>query len=319
MKPVIIIDPNNVGNCLPAIKALSSLKDKASYHEIRDLRHPLGVYNLSLSRICDKVKKCADKLEKYWVGTSKDQAIKDEIIDYLELSLYAAAEHNDDIETVAKTFFKNDFSASKDKSLRSLKKNLKPLRDEISNYTNTIKHNHGRIRLFETDFHHDGAAICLLGFFVEGYKNGQAAPHHILHSNGKKIISITSILWEILTYISLSSIELSNFLESMDAVNQNNDIIPCVKIFRDTAIKLTRLPLYTFDEDHPFNKTKWVIEMNEEMVNDSNSGIYGSIQNKWSKSEDHKFDGWRLGYAGDGVTKSFHIALPERMNITYWE
>ncbi len=319
MKPEIKIDPEDTGNCLPAIKALASLKAMASYHEIRDLRHPLGVYNLSLSRICDKVKKCADKLEQHWIDTPKDQAIKDEIIDYLELSLYAAAEHNDDIETVAKTFFKNNFSASKDKSLRSLKRNLKPLRDEISNYTNTIKHNHGRIRLFETDFHHDGATIFLLGFFVEGYKNGQAAPHHILHSNGKKIISITSILWEILTYISLSSIELSNYLESIDAVNQNNDIIPCTKIFRDTAIKLTRLPLYTFDEDHPFKSTKWNIEMDEEMIKDSNSGIYGSIQKKWSKSEDGKFDGWQLGYAGDGATRSFHVAVPNKMSITHWE
>lgn len=173
------IGPTETSHSLRAIDFLSSLTEKASYHRERDIRHPLGVYCLSISRICEKVIKCADRLDKYWVHDSQDEDLRSEIIDYLELALYAAAEHTDDIKTVAHTFFKTEVEAKEDRDVRMLLNSVKPLRKEIAAFTNAIKHSHGRIRLFDTDFNHDGRVLTLLGFFIEGFKDGQASPNPI--------------------------------------------------------------------------------------------------------------------------------------------
>ncbi|MFG1228584.1 hypothetical protein [Xanthobacter wiegelii] len=195
-KPVIEISPRGGGSPLPALNILSSLKNGASYHEQRDCRHPLGIYNISVARICDKVAKCADKLEAYWqVSGSPDSvdnldATQGEMIDYLELAMYAAAEHVDDLEEIAKTFYNSDREAASSADVRLFKKAIKPLRDEISNFANTIKHAHGRLRLYQTDFYQDVSGIRVLGFFVEGWADGGIAPHRVLHSGGKTVLSL---------------------------------------------------------------------------------------------------------------------------------
>jgi hypothetical protein len=319
-KPEIRIDPFDGGSPLPAQSHLSALKESSSYHTTKDCRHPLGIYNISIVRICEKVSKCADRLELFWRNQPNNHADIDEIIDYLELSLYSAAEHTDDIKEIANSFFKNKEEALKNRNLRLLNEAIKPLRDEIASFTNTIKHNHGRIRLFETTFEHDAQdPLKLLGFFIEGFKDGASSPNPILHSNGKNIISITSFLWGILTFLALSSLELSKFLQRIKAIDESKEATNDLKIFYDTVVKLTRLPLYTFDEDHPFSRAKWDIIMNEEMSQKSDSGIYGSIRNKWIKSEAGVFKDYQLRYAGDGVTKSFNLALPKKMATSHWE
>lgn len=319
-KPEISLGPEDEGHPLTAKVFLASLKENASFHQIRDCRHPLGVYGLSVGRICEKVSKCADKLESYWTESLLTQDIvREEIIDYFELALYAAAEHVDDVERIAYTFFKTDREAAKDRNVRLLNTAIKPLRDEIASFTNTIKHSHGRIRLFETKFKHDGREITLIGFFIEGFKDGKACPSPILHGGDKVILSITSFLWSVLTFVALVSVELSKFLQRLDAVNENLNKTIDAKIFRDASLKLTRLPLYTFDEDHPFLRVKWIITMDDAMLAKTESVIYGSIRNKWSKAEEGKFDGWQLRYAGDDITRSFHLALPKKMAIQHWE
>lgn len=319
IKPQINLGPEDTCHPLVANISLFALRDNASYHELRDCRHPLGVYGLSIVRICEKVSKCADKLEHYWTIDPHAKKLREEVVDYLELALYAAAEHVDDIERIAYTFFKTDREAQKDRNVRILHTAMKPLRDEISSFTNAIKHNHGRIRLFDTNFNHDGCVITLLGFFIEGFKDGAASPNPILHGSGKTIVSVTSFLWSILTFIAQSSEELSRFLHRIGVVNESEKR-PCeAKSFIDASLKLTRLPLYTFDEEHPFSRVKWVIGMDDTMYIKVKSMIYGSILRPWSKSEDGTFNGWRLDYAGDNVTKSFKIALPRKMGIQHWE
>ena len=319
-KPEIRIDPFDGSSPLPAQSRLSALKESSSYHTTKDCRHPLGIYNISIVRICEKVSKCADRLELFWRNEPNNHADMDEIIDYLELSLYSAAEHTDDIKEIANSFFKNKEEARKNRNFRLLNEAIKPLRDEIANFTNTIKHNHGRIRIFQTTFVHDNQfTLKLLGFFIEGFKNGGVSPNPILHSNGKNIISITSFLWGILTFVALSSLELSKFLQGIKAIDESKEATNDHKIFYDTVVKLTRLPLYTFDEDHPFLQTRWNIIMNEEMHQESNSGIYGSIRNEWLKSGNGEFKDSQLLFSGDGITKSFHLIFPERMNTSHWE
>lgn len=324
-KPVIEISPDGGGSPLPALNALSSLNNGASYHEQRDCRHPLGVYNISVGRICDKVTKCADKLEVYWQlsgsldSTDNLAATQGEIIDYLELTMYAAAEHVDDLEEIAKTFYKSNREAASSADVRILKKSIKHLRDEISNFANTIKHAHGRLRLYETEFHHGGNTLRVLGFFIEGWVDGGVAPHRVLHSGGKTVLSVTSFLWNVLTYVGEMSMALAEFLAKIDAYDP--DIVEAhdTPNFRKTAIKLARLPLYSFDDDHPFDRVKWVLSLDDELTGETDSGIYGSLLTRWSKSSDGKFGGFRLLYAGDGTTRTFKIANPTKLGLKHWE
>jgi len=324
-KPVIEISADGGGSPLPALNILSSLKNGVTYHERRDCRHPLGIYNISIARICDKVAKCADKLEAYWQisgsldSTDNLDATHGEIIDYLELTMYAAAEHVDDLDEIAKTFFNSDREAASSADVRMLKKAIKPLRDEISNFVNTIKHAHGRLRLYETDFNHDGNALRVLGFFIEGWVDGGVAPHRVLHSGGKTVLSVTSFLWNVLTYVGEMSVALAEFLTRMNACDPEIVEARDTSIFRKTAIKLARLPLYSFDDDHPFDRVKWVLSLDDELTGEANSGIYGSLLARWSKSSDGKFGGFRLLYAGDGTTRTFKIANPTKLGLKHWE
>lgn len=321
-KSVIEISPDGTGSPLPALNILSSLKNGVAYHEQRDCRHPLGIYNISASRICDKVAKCADKLEAYWQASSSMNtldAAQGEIIDYLELTMYAAAEHVDDLEEIAKTFFKSDREAASSADVRMLKKAMKPLRDEVANFANTIKHAHGRLRLYEADFYHGGHTVRVLGFFIEGWVNGSVAPHRILHSNGKAVLSVTSFLWNVLTYVGEMSVALAEFLTRINACDPETTGAHDISVFRTTAIKLARLPLYSLDDDHPFDRVKWVLSLDSELTNKANSGIYGSLLTRWSKSGEGKFGGSRLCYAGDGITRNFKIVDPTKLALKHWD
>ncbi len=87
---------------LEALTILHGLDPNSGFHNSMNLRRPLGIYNISINRICNKIIKCCNKLEDYFKTSNKIRvlneadALEQEIIDYLELSLYAAAEHVDD-------------------------------------------------------------------------------------------------------------------------------------------------------------------------------------------------------------------------------
>ena len=88
-KPEIIV---NLGfPPAPALRAAASLHqlhDNASHHEALDLRHPLGIFNVSTSRILKKLLACCKNLEAYHhaAPTTKQLAscssLADAVIDY---------------------------------------------------------------------------------------------------------------------------------------------------------------------------------------------------------------------------------------------
>ncbi|MFG1228583.1 hypothetical protein [Xanthobacter wiegelii] len=115
------------------------------------------------------------------------------------------------------------------------------------------------------------------------------------------------------------SAALAEFLTRINACHLEIADVRDTSIFRNTAIKLARLPLYSFDDDHPFDRVKWVLSLDDELTAQANSGIYGSLLTRWSKSSDGKFGGFRLLYAGDGTTRTFKIANPTKLGLKHWE
>ena len=95
-KPEVRIDIDANGtSCLPALSALTDLRPERSFH---DSRHPLGIYNVSLNRIFDKIRKCCEKLESYWSASESVSELRKhhtplrrEVIDYLARKMHERA------------------------------------------------------------------------------------------------------------------------------------------------------------------------------------------------------------------------------------
>lgn len=302
---------------LPAQRLLAGIDEARCFHRRLSVRHPFGIYNLSVARICRNLTKLSDLLSAFWSTLPINKPSDDDIIDRLELCLYSAAEHVDDIELIAKTFFIKDQIFAKSPNVRKLKSEIKPLRDDISKIVNTIKHVHGRIRLLEFSFSHSNKNINLIGFFVEGYKDGVLGPHPILHSQGSQAISITAMMWRIISYVGEISNVLSRFIVSIEA-GKEKDITDKQNPFQGCIHALTLLPAYSIDDDYPLELNHWTIKTSFD-GKPPHGTIYGSMYEPWDESDEWSIGQFKLGYRGDGITNSFKIVNIANLKIQRWK
>lgn len=324
MKPEFNIDISEGGkSALEALQILSVLDPNEGYHISNDLRPPLGIYNTSLSRVCNKVTKCCNTLETYFKSSKKvdalrrEDVLREEVIDYLELALYAAAEHVDDVTLIAKGFYSDNKKYKTSKPAKRLEKSIKEHKSLISASINAIKHHQARIRLFSLEIQHGDNPLCLHGYFIEGVQDGVVGPNKIFHDNQRQVFSITSLMWEILCFVLNASRQLKIFLEAVTSYKLNesgtND-----GGFVKAIISAARLPLYSFDETHPFTNTRVFISSSDGKNNALDSGIYGSITNRWTSSKEMAFFSNSCSYVGDGVSKSFRMVKPMAVKLQHW-
>jgi hypothetical protein len=325
MKPEFRIDISEGAiSPLEALHVLSVLDPKEGFHISKNLRPPLGIYNISISRVCDKLIKFCDRLEKYFKTSKKIDVLRvmddlrQEVIDYLELSLYAAEEHVDDISLIAKGFFDDNKKYKKSKIVSQLEGSIKKHKSLISSSINAIKHHQARIRIFSMQIQHASIDHCLHGYFIEGVHDGVVGPNKIFHDNSRQVISVTSLIWEIICFILNSSRQLSKFLKNVRAVSTSENQTKN-NIFSKAIIAAARLPIYSFDEKHPFSETRIILNADEHGHKLLDSKIYGSITHRWLKSNDMMFLGDTASYEGDGVTKSFQLVKPKTLGLQHWD
>jgi hypothetical protein len=326
-KPEVRIDIDAEGTpCLAALSNLTHLRPEASFHEVIDSRHPLGIYNVSINRLSDKVRKCCEKLEAYWKAStsltdlqSHHVPLRREVIDYLELSVYAAAEHVDDAKAVARCFFRTEQAFAKSPATRRLKTDLKVARDRISAFANLIKHRQSRIRIFTVEFVHNSVPLCLHALFAEEFSQGAVRPSPLLHADRQQLISVTGFLWDIVLFQIAASSALARFLHTMSAVKDYSDTAVPSSQMADTILALARLPLYSFDEIHPFARTRVVLGVAAALSPRLNSGLYGTFAWRWTKSTDGRIGQFAGEYEGDGATRTFKIVMPQNLNLQHWD
>jgi hypothetical protein len=324
-KPRVRVDVSSgAATVLGAQSLLSHLKPGASLNEKLDRRHPLGIYNVSVSRICSKLRKCCERAEAYWkaghdiASLQGYKDLREEFLDYFELSIYAAAEHVDDVEAIASSFFADQGQFAKSPEARVFKKQLKESRDRISAIANAIKHNQSRLRLFSQEFVHDQRPMCLHGFFVEGYSNGVIGPSPIIHGSGERVVSVTAFMWTIVVFLASVSRALTALLHSISAVPQTDTPPVIDSQFALAIVSVARLPLYSFDDRHPFLSTTLVIDADEDARSRLDSGLYGSIVHRWTQSKLHEFRRNMLQYEGDGASRSFQTMVPTQVALQHW-
>lgn len=308
---------------LAAHPLLSIIDETCCFHTERSLRLPLGIYNISVSRVCEKLTAFCTRLEKYICsshsikGNDGENELQRELVDYIELAIYAAAEHVDDLEAIASGFFKDKKSFGKDASARILMTDVKRFKAFISASANAIKHQQARIRIYSLEFSHVEINSILHGYFIEGVEDGAVGPSIVFHKT-QRVFSITTLAWEILLFLLRCSESLHRFLLSVakfihGPASQTSNMVS------KAVTSAARLPLFTFDEEHPFSKATFVLTSDGSVDEELDSNLYGSFSRRWSLSEEVRFGSSNAGFVGDGTTRSFTFPLPSRVNLQHWQ
>jgi hypothetical protein len=308
---------------LEAHLPLTLLTDERCRHHEIGLRAPLGIYNISISRICDKVVRLCQRMENYFIVSDTLQPLQhnddlmQELVDYIELALYAAAEHVDDVESIATGFFKDTKVRDKIRAYRTLQTQLKQHKKLLSAAANAIKHQQSRIRIFSMEFRHEATAGCLHGYFIEGVDAGVVCPSPIFHKK-QDVFSITTLAWEILVFLLNCSRDLALFIQSEGKQFVGPAYVKC-EIFQKAVIAAARLPLYAFGEEHPFSRVTLSIFSSDGNTGTLDSTLYGSLKRPWTKSSNAEFGSFTSRFVGDGKTKSFRYAQPKSVALHHWQ
>lgn len=323
-KPVFVVDISaDSQSSLEAHATLSLIKGSSGFHIQNGFRLPLGIYNVSVSRASDKVKRLCGFLEGY-IQASKgldhltDQnALMQETIDYIELALYASAEHVNDVYSIAAGFFPTKAKANKNPNYRKLDKSIKEHKKFIAAAANFVKHQQSRIRMFSMEFQQGRHEEQLHGFFFEGVENGVVCPNSTFHKD-QDVFAITTLAWECIYLLLNCSRELARFLNAVVPQYYGPPYVQFPK-FSEAVVAAARLPVYTFGEEHPFKRATLRIRATNDSYDELESGLYGSIKNGWSKSLEGSFGRALSKFEGDGTTTSFRYAQPKSVSLQHWD
>lgn len=291
-----------------------------TYQRKYDLRAPLGVYNISLNQLARRLAHSCEILLRLMRRHDNPKAFAEDsdeqtLSDYLLLTIYAAAEHVDDLENTLLTFFPERRLFAKSPDVRAFKRALSPVRRRMSGFANALKHQQARIRLFLMGFEHEGRQMCLPGFFVEGVHNDAVGASRLFHDK-EKVISLPSFLWEVLVFVY----ECATLLKAAVGAIRGVQVKPTERwpdLVSNPAKLLSELPNFSFDGPHPFERTTVVLE--NVRREDAQSPLYGSISNGWSQSVEHRGGGFIGTSEGDGVTRTFDIVAPSKVRLQHWE
>lgn len=323
-KPAYVVE---IGDSLrPALEALVPLTlchDSACFHTTMRLRLPLGIYNVSVARVCDKLVRLCSRLERFFQNGQALNVQRDpddlmiEVVDYMELALYAAAEHVDDLNAIASGFFRSTALRDKNSAYKVLTKQVKAHKRLVSAAANAIKHQQSRIRTFSMEFQHADRSGCLHGYFFEAVEDGVVCPSSTFHKN-QDVFSITTLVWEILAFVLSCSRDLAAFLAVV--APQHAGPVRCdTQLFQKAIALAARLPMYTFGEDHPFSRLTLRIEGDQLGNGCLDSGLYGSIRDPWTQEPNATFGGAVSRFMGDGKTKTFRFAQPRNVAFQRWD
>lgn len=190
-KNSIIRLSNQRGGLNPeAIETLSLEFTSPLYYSEYQLRHPFGIYNVSLSRVFSAFENVLSELmsaKQHDIQSNKSSPKWDEnLLNNLEKLLYALMEHMDDCENIIKCFFPLGTKLNQEASIRTYQSAVNSYRTHIGKVVNQLKHNQGRLRslgMFIDDVPH-------LGYFVEGLsEDGSIGPAPHIHSKGMTAFS----------------------------------------------------------------------------------------------------------------------------------
>jgi hypothetical protein len=323
-KPLFEIDTSrSAQSSLEAHLVLAAVDPGACDHLSQRLRLPLGIYNLSISRITERLLALCKRLEMYFKaspdlsGLGNQRDLRIELLEFMELSIYAAAEHVDDIDSIARGFFRHGQRPEKNAAYRQLNSKVRSHKRYLSTAANAIKHSQSRLRLYSCEFRQAAIRGCLHGYFVEGVEDGVVGPNRLLHKD-QDVFSVTTLIWEIITFVLQCSRDLRAFLAS-EAAFVAGPVDVRSERFATAVVAAARLPLYTFGEEHPFSRSTVRIVTSSSGPSDLDSKLYGSIKSPWSIAPSPVFGPDQSEFEGDGCSRHFRFCPPEECIVHQWQ
>jgi hypothetical protein len=282
-------------------------------------RRALALYNRSVVRISDKVERATYRFEELFseeipLGFDKLAPKHDaEIVDFLELVLYSAAEHTDDLKQIARELA-GPRGENPDRASARLDKLLKSSRDRISLMTNQIKHSQWRINLLRQEFFHGSETTILYGFSLSSPGTDRVKLERLPPDN-VCIIALPTLLCMVVEYLFLASQSLCEYLGSASTPPPTKH----AKFARAIAA-VVRLPAYTFDEAHPTTRVRWRIHAATPNTRALIlSKLYGSLARPWSKKAQGSPGGSVCAVTTDGVNRSFDFPTPKKVSLVFWD
>lgn len=189
------------GNLFPSVYGALRLAPESAMHFLdHDLRHPLGIYNVSIGRVLSAFEGVLtenDRIQSALFNSSGQLDIQGgPLVEALAELLESMLAHTDDCYHILKTFhppvtprkppaFAQDWlEAVKDPAVKGFRDAIREHRDAIAAIVNRMKHSHAR--LCTIVFHGNGPRI--VGYFLEGVdKRGSLGPDPVLHPGNTAI------------------------------------------------------------------------------------------------------------------------------------
>ncbi len=215
---------NQLGGVAPAALAILSSKfGSRLYNSDYGLRHPFGIYTVSLEKVLGSFEELLEVLEKSANHdlTSKklDVGWDDDLLLGLERLLYSIMEHFDDCESIIKSFLAPGSKHGEVPEVGGYSNAIDAYRTHIGKVVNHIKHKQGRIRsiaLYDEIAPH-------LGYFVEGPSEDESlGPAPLIHPGGNTAFSYARDLRLHMHGLYYTSQQLAKAVASLGAVEDSS-------------------------------------------------------------------------------------------------
>lgn len=176
---------------LPAVKFLEQFKgDTFSEASARGLRHPLGMYNLSIATVAKAFKETLDATEARkakFLNNAQSKEEDEHLILSLDSLLDTVVEHFDDAKGIMCVFADREDQTAGRKMLNDFSSTIKEARNFSAKQANEIKHRQARVRLIRIS----NQQVFIPGYFIEGVStDGAICPNPIIHDGGNTAFSI---------------------------------------------------------------------------------------------------------------------------------
>lgn len=267
---------------LKAHRILSKIGPEHLHNNAKSGRTPASAYLNSISRICGRATSLCESLEARFlktvaIPTAGIPSDSNDYIEKIELALYAAAEHVDDVNRIAQGFFADKKQLENTPAFKKYDAAIRSCKKPISIMANRLKHEALRVRPIATEFSFDENRMWLHGFRLEVVKDGTALPDKIAHGKAETISTVT-LIWEIVIFLLQCSDALYDFIKKTLEVD-DTDPEPCAH-FSTLIRAVLRLPQYDFDTEGPIKRYKMFID-DQDAPGQAFSGLHGSYGVGW--------------------------------------
>lgn len=282
---------------LPAAAKLRAIKDQVQALPDEGLRHPLGIYNVSVQTVVAAASHLLDELEKTFplVGEeAADRVLRAEgLRQATRQFLLANAEHVDACEKILKCYFASKGDAEYAKAKRELRSNLAWYGRHVMTQANHLKHRQAQVRSLSlyTD------QLAAPGYFVESQiAPDVVGPDPIVHDGKNAGFSYSRQLRVFICGLFYVSRTLSVFLSGRkpDEVSSNSETPGLGGLIE----RIASFPDFMFPDEYgqPYagvhsSKNNFVISY----------GLKKSVAPPYSRAQ------FKMGLGGDGVTRSFQV------------